>query len=113
MTTSAGTRLAPPAFLLNEEVHRRHMAMWMREAHQGHLGNVGTLTLSAGVASTAFTDFRVGPNSFIGLVPLTANAAAEIGAGTLYISARSNESFTITHANNAQVDRTFSYCILG
>jgi hypothetical protein len=47
------------------------------------------------------------------LMPTTANAAAEIGAGTAYISARTKRSFTITHANNSQSDRTFGYVVIG
>lgn len=113
MPASAGSRLAPSAFLADDVAHRRSIAQWMREAHQGHLGNVGSFTLGTGTATTSMTDFRVGPNSFIGFTPLTANAAAEVGNGTIYISARGNESFTITHANTATADRTFVYCILG
>lgn len=113
MTTSAGSRLAPPSFLVDEIQHRRLIAQWMREAHQGHLGNVGTVTLSTSVAATTVTDFRVGPNSFIGLMPTTANAAAEVGGGTVYISSRSAEGFTIAHANTATADRAFVYCVLG
>jgi hypothetical protein len=44
---------------------------------------------------------------------MTANAAAEVGAGTIYISAVSHRSFTITHANNAQTDRTFGFVCIG
>jgi hypothetical protein len=44
---------------------------------------------------------------------MTANAAAEVGNGTIYVSAVTNGSFTLTHANNSQVDRTFRYAISG
>jgi hypothetical protein len=113
MPTSAGSRLAPSSFLPDEQQHRRLIALWMREAHQGHLGNVGNVTLETGTAATVVTDFRVGPNSFVGLTPLTANAAQEQGGGTLYISGRSAEAFTIAHANTTTADRAFVYCILG
>ena len=43
----------------------------------------------------------------------TANAAAEIGNGTMYIGAVNNGAFVVTHANNAQADRTFLYVALG
>lgn len=111
MAMSAGTRLAPSTFIADEQSHRRSIAQWMREAHQGHLGNVGTLTLAANVATTIVVDFRVGPNTTICLSPLTANAAGALA--TTYISSRLNESFTITHANTATTDRTFAYCVLG
>lgn len=111
MAASAGTRLAPPIFLQDDRQHRRLMAQWMREAHQGHLGNVGTVTLGTGTAATAVIDFRVGPNTCINFMPTTANAAAELA--TLYVSSRSAEGFTISHANTSTADRAFVYCILG
>ena len=111
MSTSAGARLDPTPFIPDDMQHRRLIAQWMREAHQGHLGNTGTITLSTGVATTPVVDFRVGANSFIGLTPLTANGAGALGS--TYISSRSAKGFTITHANTATADRAFVYCILG
>jgi hypothetical protein len=46
-------------------------------------------------------------------VPASANAATEIGNGTMYVSAVANGSFTITHANSATTGRTFLYAIVG
>jgi hypothetical protein len=65
------------------------------------------------VATTTVTAVNCGAGSVVLLVPKTANAAAELGNGTAYISAVANGSFTITHANNAQVDRTFGFVCLG
>ena len=113
MAASAGTRQALPPFLLDEKEHRRQIAMWMREVHQGRLANTATITLTANAASTTVSDYRAGANSFIGFTPQTANAAAEIGAGTMYVATQGKQTFTITHANNAQADRTFRYCLLG
>lgn len=76
---------------------------------QGRLNDKGTVTLTASAATTVVSDRRVGPNSVITFMPTTANAAAEIGNGTMYVSARSDGTFTVTHANNAQTDRTFGY----
>lgn len=111
MSTSAGSRLAPPVFIPDSTQHRRQIATYLREAHQGHLGNVGTVTLSTATAATSVVDFRVGPNSFIGFMPQTANAAAEIP--NLYISSRSAEGFTISHSSTSTADRAYTYCILG
>jgi hypothetical protein len=44
-------------------------------------------------------------------MPTTANAAAEIGNGTIYVSSRGKQTATITHANNSQTDRTFAYAL--
>jgi len=46
-------------------------------------------------------------------MPMTANAAAEFGNGTLYVAARVKGAFTLAHANNAQADRTFGYVLIG
>jgi len=74
-------------------------------------GRTGEVTLTENAASTVVTDERVGETpSCVTLTPLTANAAAEIGNGTLYI-AHAAGAFTITHANNAQTDRTFRYAV--
>ena len=113
MATSAGSRLAPTGFVPDEQQHRRLIAGWMREAHQGHLGNIGNVTLATSTAATAVSDKRVGAFSFIGFMPTTANAAAELGAGGMYVSSRSAEGFTITHASTTTADRAFVYCILG
>jgi hypothetical protein len=47
------------------------------------------------------------------LVPQTASATTELGNGTLYISAVTNGSFTIAHANSATTGRTFLYALQG
>lgn len=72
-------------------------------------------TLTANAATTVITDARLSVNSWIGFLPLTANAAAELGNGTLYALAANmnNGAWTITHANNAQTDRTFRVLIIG
>ena len=113
MTTSAGSRLTPPAFLADEVQHRRLIGRWILEAQQGHLANTGTVTLAANTASTVLADYRLGVMSFLGFMPTTANAAAELGNGTLYVSTQGKQTATITHANNAQTDRTFTFAILG
>jgi hypothetical protein len=79
----------------------------------GKFNSTGTVTLTASAASTAVTDYRAGPDSVIVFTPTTANAAAEQGGGTMYLSARAKQGFTITHANNSQTDRTFLYIVIG
>ena len=83
----------------------------------GRLNSTGAVTLTNGAITTVVTDYRVGRDSVILFMPLTANAAAEIGNGTLYVKttdiAPLSNTFTINHANNAQTDRDFRYVILG
>lgn len=85
----------------------------VNQAILGNLNNTGTLTLTANAVSTVITNSRVGGNSFLEFMPTTANAATEKAAGTMYVSNRNKGEFTITHANNAQTDRTFVYVHVG
>jgi hypothetical protein len=88
-------------------------ALAISELASGRSNAFGTVTLTANAASTAVTDANFAAGSVPSFTATTANAAAEIGAGTMYVSARANGSFTITHANNAQNDRTFLYAVQG
>jgi hypothetical protein len=71
----------------------------------------GTLTLTAGAASTVISDNKYESNMVPVLVPTSANAAAALA--TTYLSARAKGSFTLSHANNSQTDRTFLYVRFG
>lgn len=75
----------------------------------------GTVTLTAGATSTIVTPAVVTSESVILFDPKTANAAAELAAGTMFVATanRSTGSFTITHANAVSVDRTFNWLAAG
>jgi len=79
----------------------------------GKLNATGTFTLAASATSTTVTDLRAGSSSVVLYTPITANASAEVGNGTIYISARNKQNFVITHANNGQTDRNFIYVVIG
>lgn len=85
-------------------------ALAINELTQGRSNAHGTVTLTANAASTVVTNANCAAGSHVGLSPTTANAAAAL-ATTYWVAA--NGSFTITHANNAQVDRIFTYAIQG
>lgn len=78
---------------------------------RGKLNVVTSVTLAASVTSTDINDPRIGADSWIGLTPRTAHAAAALG--TTYVSTKGKQTATITHASNAQTDRTFDVVILG
>jgi hypothetical protein len=78
---------------------------------QGKLNNTGTVTLTANSTTSTLTDPRIGINSVISFMPTTSNAAGALGG--LYVSARGDGTATLTHANNAQADRSFAYTITG
>lgn len=77
----------------------------------GKTNNVTSVTLTANSATTTITDTRITFASFIGLTPATANAAT--ATANVYVSARGDGTATLTHANNAQADRTFIMLIVG
>lgn len=83
----------------------------------GKTNNTKSLTLVANSASTQVAEApgRIGLNTIILFMPTTANAATEYASGGMYVSAIDieNRTFTITHANNAQTDRTFNYVLIG
>ncbi len=88
-------------------------ALAIQQLAQGRSNAVGTVTLTHGAASTTVTAPTCGAGSVVLLSPTTLHAAAELAAGGCYISAVANQSFTVTHANNAQTDRTFGFVCLG
>jgi len=96
-----------------DEKDARKIATAINQLAQGRSNAVGTLTLTVNVASTVVIAKNCGAGSVVLLSPATAHAAAELAAGTLYVSAVGNGSFTLTHANNAQTDRTFGFVAIG
>jgi hypothetical protein len=85
----------------------------IRQLFEGRSNAVGSFTLAAGATTTTVTANNCGAGSTVLLTPTTAHAAAEIAAGGMYVSAVANKSFTVTHANNSQSDRTFQYACFG
>jgi len=77
----------------------------------GKLNVTGTVTLTANAASTVVSDNKFESAMVPVFTPMTANAAAAIA--TTYVSSRDKGSFTLTHANNAQTDRSFAYVRFG
>ncbi len=78
---------------------------------QGKLNNVQEVTLTAGVATTTINDPIITTASFVGLMPMTANAAAALE--TTYFGVPTKGQIIINHANSAQTDRTFRYAVQG
>ena len=78
---------------------------------EGRNNSFGTVTLTANAASTVVSSLIIPKTGVPLLMPMTANAAAALA--TTYASAVINGAFTLTHANNAQADKTFRYVVLG
>ncbi|HEY3792960.1 MAG TPA: hypothetical protein VGM09_14090 [Bradyrhizobium sp.] len=95
------------------ETDPKRIVLAIQQLAAGRSNAVGVVTLATGAAATVVTDRNCAAGSTPLLTPATANAAAEIGTGTLFVSAVANGSFTISHANSAATGRTFLYAIVG
>ena len=94
------------------EANPRTIVTAINQIIEGRSNAAGTVTLDPNVASTAVSDAIFSEDAVPLLFPQTANAAAELGAGTMY-AAVTDGTLTVTHANNTQTDRTFSYLVIG
>ncbi len=83
----------------------------VNNAIAGKMNVVQEITLTANSATTTLSDDLITEGSFIGLMSMSANAAAALA--NIYFDATTTGSVTINHANNAQTDRTFRYAVLG
>lgn len=88
-------------------------ALSLQQLASGRSNAVRTFTLAIGAGTTTILDDNCAVDSVIIPIPVTANAAAEVGNGTLYLFASANKSFTFAHANSATANRTFRYAIVG
>lgn len=85
----------------------------IRAQQQGRDDASGTVTLVASAATTTVQAPNCAETSEVFLHPKTADAAAEVAGGAMYVSTIGNGSFVITHKNSASVDRTFSWTARG
>jgi hypothetical protein len=86
-------------------------ALAIQQLYAGRSNASGVVTLAEGETSTVVNAPNCAPGSAVFLSPKTAHAAAALA--TTFISAVGAQSFTISHANSAQTDRTFFYVCLG
>lgn len=119
LDTPPSTTVAPPNLPVLAGVVAK-VIIWLGQARdvinnimRGKLNCTGTVTLAAGAATTTLSDALIGGSSVVLLQPTTANAAAELGNGTLYFDVPGAGSVVINHANSAQTDRTFTYVVIG
>lgn len=103
--------LVPESTAIPVDDHRYRLAVAVNQLMAGSSNNVGRFTLRANETTTAVNDSRFGSEQGVWWVPLTANAAT--AQGGMFISSRSRNEFTISHASNAQTDREFLYVRFG
>ena len=95
------------------ETDLKKIVLALQQLAAGRSNAVGSVTLTTGSTTTIVTTSNCAAGSTPILTPASVSAAAEIGNGTMYVSAVANGSFTITHAGSATAARTFLYAILG
>lgn len=95
------------------ETDLKKIVLAIQQLAAGRSNAVGSVTLATGATTTTVSTPNCAAGSTPILTPATANAAAELGNGTIYVSAVTNGAFTIAHANSATAGRTFLYAILG
>jgi hypothetical protein len=104
-----------PEYMPNTSEWCRRMAAKIGQIMRGKTNNIDEVTLTANSATTTITlaESRIGQNTVILFMPITANAA--IAAQTMYVSSQTplTNTFVITHANNAQSDKSFRYALIG
>ncbi len=77
----------------------------------GRSNAVYSVTLTPGATTTLVEGENINANARPFLTPATANAAAALA--TTYAVTTAAGVVTITHANNAQTDRTFHVLVIG
>lgn len=95
------------------ETDLKKVILALQQLAAGRSNATGTVTLVTGAATTVVTDSNCAAGTVPLLTPVSANAATEVGNGTIYVSAVANGAFTITHANSATTGRTFLYALQG
>jgi hypothetical protein len=95
------------------ETDLKKIVLALQQLAAGRSNAIGSVTLATGSPTTTVTTNNCATGSTPILTPASANAATELGNGTLYVSAVANGSFTVTHANSATTGRTFLYAIIG
>ncbi|MGB8840087.1 MAG: hypothetical protein WCC64_03350 [Aliidongia sp.] len=101
-----------PTDLVKAAEHRRQLAEGVNRVNQGHLNACLFVTLAANEPTTTVVDSRISKQTCASFMPQTADAAAEIAGGAMYVAC-TNGLLTISHANNAKADRTFTMSMIG
>ena len=85
----------------------------IRQLVEGRSNAAGSVTLAANQTTTTVSSEVIPAGCFPQLTPASASAAAEWGAGSIYVSAVAKGSFTITHADSADTTRVLHWHAVG
>ena len=99
-----------PADVGNERATSVRHAAAINQALRGGIGATIGVTLAPNQTQSTFQDSRIGPYTFVGLMPATANASDALRS--IWVETTKG-SATIHHANSTNLDQTFIACLLG
>lgn len=85
----------------------------VNELVEGRQNSIGDVTLTAGATTTVVSFPNCSKDCRVFLFPQTANAAAALATTFIPKAAILQKQFTITHANAATLDRSFSFICIG
>jgi len=100
-----------PAALQDAKQLLSRMRLVVNGLLDGRMNATGTATLATSTTTTSVLDARVGVDSVITFMPTTARAAAALSS--LYVSARMQGEFILTHDSQTHTDRVFAYKVGG
>jgi hypothetical protein len=100
-----------PLSMPDQAQHLRLISNVVNNTMDGKINATGSVTLTASATSTTLTDARIGVNSVILFMPITANGNS--AKANLYVSARGDGTATLTHASSSNTDQNFAYCVFG
>lgn len=95
------------------ETDPRRLVDTIRQLAEGRSNAVGVVTLRANQVTTAVPAPTCGVGTNILMFPATANAAAALATTFILVANVTAGQFIISHANNAQVDKTFYWLAVG
>ncbi len=92
----------------------RRLAEIINNMMRGKLNVVASVTLNANATTTVVNDARISGFSALLLQPMTAHAAAALYSSTsVLVTSQLSGSATLTHASDANTDKTFNLVIIG
>ena len=100
-----------PLSMPDQAQHLRLVSTTLNNVMDGRVNSTGAITLRASQTTTTLEDARIGGDSVIVFMPITANG--KTAENDLFVSARQSGQATLTHASSGNTDQNFAYIIVG
>ena len=100
-----------PLSMPDQAQHLRLVSTTLNNVMDGKINSTGEITLRASQTTTTLEDARIGGDSVIVFMPITANG--KTAENDLFVSARQSGQATLNHASSGNTDQNFAYIIVG